>query len=72
MKILTKGIHVGKGSNLKFHAKIRDAYCPWNNDTFLFESVDGILKVAKESSSDAFDLSIEGLTSLVYLGSDPG
>jgi hypothetical protein len=63
------GIHVGRG---KFYANIKDQYCPWNNNTFLFESVDGILKVVKENSNEAFDLTIEGLTWLVYNGGDPG
>jgi predicted acetyltransferase len=61
------GMQVGDG---KFSATITDPYCEWNNGTYTFEGSNGELKVSKTSKAD-FELSIEGLSALVFCGSDP-
>lgn len=62
------GMETGPGA---FTARISDAYCPWNNGIYRFETVDGWLTVSPAAQADC-DLSIQGLGALVYLGHEPG
>ena len=61
------GIEVGTGG---FTAKIADPDCPWNNGIWSFESHAGRLTVAPAMRADC-DLSIQGLSALVYGVNDP-
>jgi predicted N-acetyltransferase YhbS len=56
------GMQVGDSS---FSAQISDPLCPWNEKTWKFEAVGGILEVSPASRPDC-QLSIQGLTALVY------
>jgi predicted acetyltransferase len=56
------GIHVGEGS---VSIKITDEQCEWNNNTYLFESKDGILDVTEATEYDC-ELTIQGLSAIVY------
>jgi predicted acetyltransferase len=62
------GMTTGEG---QFKARISDPYCDWNNGIFLFETRDGQLTVNEASSADS-ELTIQGLSALVYGGYDPG
>jgi len=63
-----------KEENLKFTATISDPQCEWNNGTFSFEVVEGLLQVNAIDSNFAqpFDLTIQGLSSLVFNGAPSG
>lgn len=61
------GIRIGDS---KFSATITDSYCEWNNGSFVFEVVEGKLQVSRTNKADS-ELSIEGLSALVFCGSDP-
>ncbi|MCB9438566.1 MAG: GNAT family N-acetyltransferase [Anaerolineales bacterium] len=61
------GIHTGAGA---FTAQIVDEYCPWNNGTYCFETVEGQLVVTPAEIADC-ELSIQGLSALVFCGYDP-
>jgi predicted acetyltransferase len=66
---LIGGMAVGRG---QFTAQIEDKLCPWNNGTFTFASVDGVLEVKPVSSTRAdCTLTINALTSLCYGLHDP-
>jgi predicted acetyltransferase len=56
------GMHTGPG---RFSATIRDPFCPWNEGSYAFETVDGKLTVSKATSAES-TLSIQALTALVY------
>ena len=62
------GIPTGNGS---FTATISDDYCPWNNGTYRFETVDNVLIVSPAATADC-DLTIEGLSALIFGGYDVG
>lgn len=62
------GIKTGPG---RFSAHIRDEDCPWNNGIYTFETVDGLLTVKSGGSADC-ELTIQGLSALVFGGYDPG
>jgi hypothetical protein len=62
------GMHTGPG---RFTARIHDAYCPWNNKAYTFETVDGLLTVTPADQA-ATELSIQALAALAYIGADPG
>jgi predicted acetyltransferase len=61
------GIPTGPGS---FTARIHDPHAPWNEGIFRFETSDGVLQVSAAQTADC-DLSIQGLTALVYGTHDP-
>jgi predicted acetyltransferase len=61
------GMQSGVG---RFTAKINDHYCPWNNGTFAFETVNGHLQVSETASADC-DLTINGISALIYGTHDP-
>jgi GNAT superfamily N-acetyltransferase len=61
------GLETGPGS---FRAAISDPDCPWNNGTWQFESRDGRLTVSPAKTTDC-QLTIQGLSALVYGVSDP-
>jgi hypothetical protein len=62
-----EGMQVGPGS---LRAAISDPDCPWNEGTWQFESRDGRLAVSPSQSADC-QLTIQGLSALVYGVSDP-
>lgn len=61
------GMQTGAG---RFTAKIDDSFCDWNNGIYAFETVDSVLTVQPASNADC-DLSINGLSALVYGTHDP-
>jgi len=64
------GMHTGPG---RFTARIADLLCPWNEKSWQFDTVDGLLRVGPAGASAAScDLSIQGLSALVYGAHDPG
>jgi predicted acetyltransferase len=56
------GMRTGPGS---FVARVSDPLCPWNEGTWRFETVDGRLAVTAAERAEC-DLTIQGLTALVY------
>lgn len=62
------GMWVGPGS---FRAEIRDPFCPWNDGTWQFESIDGILQISRAEQAEC-ELSIQALSALVYGTHEPG
>ncbi|MBN1310539.1 MAG: GNAT family N-acetyltransferase [Anaerolineae bacterium] len=61
------GMQTGPGS---FSVHIDDPHCPWNNNVWRFETVDGCLRVSRADKDDGA-LSIQALTALVYGTHDP-
>jgi len=61
------GMQTGAGG---FAARISDPICPWNESVWRFETADGRLQVSPTSQADC-DLSIQGLTALIYGAHDP-
>lgn len=61
------GMHVGSGS---FAARISDPLCPFNEGVWRFESHAGTLQVTPGGQPDC-DLTIQGLTALVFGTHDP-
>jgi hypothetical protein len=61
------GLHTGSG---RFTARIRDEYCPWNEGTYQFESVDGRLQISTGKEADC-ELTIQALTALIYGTHEP-
>jgi predicted acetyltransferase len=61
------GLHAGSGG---FTARIHDEYCPWNEGTYQFTSIDGRLRISESSNPDC-ELSIQALTSLIYGTHEP-
>jgi predicted acetyltransferase len=61
------GMDVGNGS---FTARIIDPQCEWNNGVYRFASNEGVLEVSATSQADC-DLSINGLSALIYGTHDP-
>ena len=61
------GMRCGPGC---FSARIIDPDCPWNNSVYLFEAVDDILHVSEVSTAQC-DLTIQGLTALIYGTHEP-
>jgi predicted acetyltransferase len=61
------GLATGPG---RFTARVHDEYGPWNNGAYAFATVDGRLEVSAASAADC-DLSIRGLSALVYGGYAP-
>jgi predicted acetyltransferase len=62
------GMQAGPG---RFTACLSDPICTWNAGTWQFETADGVLQVSKAEEAEC-DLSIQGLTALVYGTHDPG
>lgn len=62
------GMHTGPG---RFTVRVSDPLCPWNEGVWQFETVDGVLQVTRAAKANC-DLSIQGLSSLVYGTHDPG
>ena len=62
------GLAAGKG---RFTAQINDEYCPWNEGTFVFESVDGELRISRSSGNADCTLSIQGVSGLFYGTHEP-
>jgi predicted acetyltransferase len=56
------GLQSGPG---RFSARIIDRQCPWNEGSYTFESVDGLLQVTPTSQAEC-ELSIQALTGLLY------
>jgi len=61
------GMQTGQGS---FRAQNRDPDCPWNDGIWKFGGDSGTLEVTPAQHAD-FDLSIQGLSALVYGVNDP-
>jgi predicted acetyltransferase len=61
------GMQVGPGC---FTARVSDSLCPWNEDVWQFEEVDGRLQVNRVKEADC-ELSIQALSALVYGTNDP-
>jgi predicted acetyltransferase len=61
------GLQTGPG---RFTARIRDEYCPWNERTYRFESIDGTLHISESATADC-ELSIQALTALIYGTHEP-
>lgn len=61
------GMEVGAGS---FAARLSDPLCPWNEGVWRLASDGGTLQVGPAGAPDC-DLSIQGLTALVYGTHDP-
>jgi hypothetical protein len=61
------GMQTGPG---RFAARIIDEQCPWNDGSYMFETVDGTLHVKPSENYDC-DLTIAGLSALVFYGSNP-
>jgi len=61
------GMRCGVG---ELSAHISDPICPWNNGTYHFACVDGALQVNTTTQADC-QLTIQGLTALVYGTHDP-
>jgi predicted acetyltransferase len=61
------GMHCGPGS---FTARTSDELCPWNEGTWRFETVDGVLQIRPARVADC-NLSIQGLSALIYGTHDP-
>ncbi len=61
------GMQTGSG---RFTARITDSYCPWNEGMWTFESCGDGLTVQPGSHPDC-DLTIQGLSALVYGVNDP-
>lgn len=62
------GMQSGEGS---FSARILDPHCPWNEGNHRFETRNGHLHVSPASIADC-DLTINGLSALVYGTHSPG
>lgn len=62
------GVQAGPG---RFAALISDPLCPWNEGTWRFETVDGVLQVGPAKGADCV-LGIQALAALVYGTHDPG
>ncbi|MBN1137280.1 MAG: GNAT family N-acetyltransferase, partial [Anaerolineae bacterium] len=62
------GMQTGPG---RFAARVTDPLCPWNETAWQFETVEGLLRVGATVEAEC-DLSIQGLTALVYGTHDPG
>jgi GNAT superfamily N-acetyltransferase len=62
-----EGMQAGPGS---FRVAFSDPDCPWNNGTWQFESRNGKLSISPALTADC-QLSIQGLSALVYGVSDP-
>jgi predicted acetyltransferase len=64
------GLQTGSG---RFTARLADPLCPWNEGTWRFETVDGLLDVqqAAEAAADC-TLHVQALAALAYGTHDPG
>ena len=62
------GMRTGEGH---FSARISDPHCPWNEGSYLFETVGGLLQVRPTVNTDC-ELTIQALSALVYGTHDPG
>jgi hypothetical protein len=60
--------HTGPG---RLAIRLSDPLCPWNEGVWQLETVDGLLRVSAGERPDG-DLSIQGLTALLYGTHDPG
>jgi predicted acetyltransferase len=61
------GMKTGAG---QFSAKISDPQCPWNNNAYHFETVDGAIQVSPTTDYDC-ELTIDGLSTLAFTGGEP-
>ncbi len=61
------GMQAGQGA---FTARMFDPMCPWNEGIWRFEGVDGALNVSAAAQAQC-DLTIQGLSGLVYGVTDP-
>jgi hypothetical protein len=55
----------------RFSVRVRDPYCPWNEDTWRLVTDNGRLQVRRGGEPDC-ELSIQGISALVYGAHDPG
>ena len=62
------GLQTGPGH---FQVRVRDPHCPWNEGCWRLETANGRLQVRRSSEADC-ELSIQGLSALVYGAHDPG
>ncbi len=61
------GIVAGDGT---FTARIEDEHCLWNNEVYTFTGTSGVLS-AERGGEPSGTLTIQGLSALVYAGTDP-
>jgi predicted acetyltransferase len=54
----------------RFTVKVHDPLCEWNNGIFTFQGMNGKLTVTRAASAD-FELTIQGVSALVYGSHDP-
>ncbi len=60
-------------SGAELTIRLTDPHCAWNNGVFRFEEDDGLIRVtANPRTYPDCDLTIEGLSALVFTGADPG
>ncbi|MBN1659266.1 MAG: GNAT family N-acetyltransferase [Anaerolineae bacterium] len=62
------GMRTGPGA---FAARVSDPLCPWNEAMWQFETEEGVLRVSHPAKAEC-DLTVHGLTALVYGTHDPG
>ena len=62
------GLRVGGGS---FTASITDEQCEWNTGTYHFDGLSGKLQIERVETESGFEMSINGLTALVFSGHEP-
>lgn len=53
-----------------FTVRLSDPYCAWNNGVFRFEEDDGLICVTPADQPEC-DLTVEGLSALIFTGADP-
>jgi predicted acetyltransferase len=63
-----RGMQTGPGL---VHLCVRDTHCPWNEGCWRLETANGRLQVRRSNKADC-DLSIQGLSALIYGAHDPG
>ena len=62
------GMQTGPG---RLSVRVHDPHCPWNEGTWQLETANGRLQVRRGGEPDC-ELSIQGVSALVYGGHDPG
>ena len=65
---LLNGLTIGSGEML---IRITDPDCPWNNGNWRFSNSDGHLVIQNEHRQPEFEMSIHGVSALVYGVFDP-
>lgn len=64
------GLEGMQSGNARFTAGITDAHCPWNAGIFAFDSSESVLHVTPTAVAEC-NLTIQGLTALIYGSHDP-